>query len=66
MDLPAFGRFLSTLLGINAIAMVIAVQLSPPDPFTMVSYWLPLVPIVVLLSFLLAYRGGFEFLTDRL
>lgn len=64
MEYSTFGRFLYAQIVVNAIALVIVVTVSPPDPFTTMAYYLPVVPIVVFLSYLLVYRGGFEYISE--
>ncbi|WP_083861136.1 DUF7534 family protein [Halobiforma nitratireducens] len=66
MDYTKFGKFLLTLLVANALAIIIAGMISPPDPFTLIYYYLPLVPIVIAISYLLVYRIGFSFVTARI
>lgn len=66
MDYTTFGEFLLTLLVANMLAIIIAGMVSPPDPFTLLIYYLPLVPVVVVVSYLLVYRGGFNYVKARI
>ena len=60
MDTAALGRFLLVLLVANGIGFVIAAVVSPPDPFTQLSYYLPMFPITVVVAYVLVYKGGFD------
>lgn len=60
MDYAALGKFILTLLVTNMLAIIIAGAISPPDPFTILFYYFPLVPVVILVSYLLVYRNGFD------
>ena len=50
----------------NVIAFMIGAIVSPPDPFTQFYYYLPLVPVTVVVSYLLVYRGGFDYIKSRI
>lgn len=60
MDNAMLGRFVITVLVVNMLALIITQAVSPPDPFTIVTYYVPLVPVVILISYLLVYRNGFD------
>ena len=60
MDTAALGRFLLILLVANGIGFVIAAVVSPPDPFTQLVYYAPVVPITVIVAYVLVYKGGFD------
>lgn len=59
-------RFLRTTLGLCLLAVLIAGVVSPPDPFTMLLYAVPLLLLAPVISYLLTYGGGFDALgTNR-
>ncbi|ELZ17266.1 hypothetical protein C477_13585 [Haloterrigena salina JCM 13891] len=59
-------RFLQTTLSLCLFAVLIAGLLSPPDPFTMLLYAVPLLLLAPAISYLLTYGDGFDALrTDR-
>jgi len=60
MDTAALGKFLLTLLVANGIGFVVAAVISPPDPFTQLVYYLPVIPITVVVAYVLVYKGGFD------
>jgi Sec-independent protein secretion pathway component TatC len=66
MDYTTLSEFLLTILVSNMIAFMIGAIVSPPDPFTQFYYYLPLVPVTVVVSYLLVYRGGFDYIKDRI
>lgn len=49
------------VVGILA-SFALGAVLTPPDPFTQVRYAAGAVPIALLVAYLLAYRGGYEYL----
>lgn len=56
------NRFVKTTLWLCPLALVIATVVSPPDPITLLLYAAPLVVAAGPVSYLLVYRGGFEYL----
>lgn len=58
--------FLAIALLLGVFALMIAALVSPPDPFTLIMYSVPLLLISVFLSYLLTYKHGFEYLKSRL
>ncbi|WP_425607509.1 DUF7534 family protein [Natrinema zhouii] len=66
MDYTAFGELLLTLFIANMLAFMLVAIVSPPDPFTQIFYYLPLAPVMVVISYLLVYRGGFNYIKARI
>lgn len=66
MDYTRLGKFLLTLLVSNMIAFMIGAIVSPPDPFSQFYYYLPLAPVTVVVSYLLVYRDGFDYIKARI
>ncbi|WP_090382915.1 hypothetical protein [Natronobacterium texcoconense] len=58
-------RFVRIALLLTPVALVAAVMASPPDPFTLVRYAVPLLALVLLTAYLLAYRDGLETLESN-
>jgi len=48
------------------IAFMIGAIVSPPDPFSQFYYYLPLAPVTVVVSYLLVYRDGFDYIKARI
>lgn len=56
----AFRQFLIGVAVLLTGAFVVSAVLAPPDPFTMVAVNAALLPLVLVGSYVLAYRRGFE------
>ncbi|WP_247001909.1 DUF7534 family protein [Halosolutus gelatinilyticus] len=59
MESRAARRFLHTTLMLSVLAVMAATIAAPPDPFTMLSYAVPLVVLAPVASYLLTFRGWF-------
>ncbi|ELY71535.1 DUF7534 family protein [Natrinema versiforme] len=59
-------RFLRTTVVLWILAVVLSAIVAPPDPFTQLLYTVPLLVLAPGLSYLLSYRGGFEYLHSKL
>ncbi|MDG5760236.1 hypothetical protein QA600_12905 [Natronococcus sp. A-GB1] len=55
MHSKTFSRFLSTALLLAMLAVSIAAIVSPPDPFTLVLYSLPLLLLTSVTAYLVTY-----------
>lgn len=55
MHSKTFSKFLSAMLLLAMIAVTIAAVVSPPDPFTLVLYALPLLLVAAALAYALTY-----------
>lgn len=60
------AEFAWTLLGGTFLLFVLGAVLAPPDPFTQVLFVLAGLPVALLGSYLLAYRGGYAVIRSRL
>jgi len=65
MELSNLGRFLLTLAISSAVANLLAVLVSPPDPYTQLLYTLPLLLFALLFSYLWTYTVVFDALARR-
>ncbi|AGB39918.1 DUF7534 family protein [Natronococcus occultus] len=65
MHSRTFSTFLSTTLLFSMVAVTIAAIVSPPDPFTLVLYALPLSVVGAVAAYLLTYRTGDVSSRDR-
>ncbi|MFB6123173.1 MAG: hypothetical protein ABEJ78_06915 [Haloferacaceae archaeon] len=54
------ARFVWTLLGFSAVAMVVDALLLPPDPYTQLLFLTPAVGLGFVLAYWLVYLDGFE------
>ncbi len=54
--------FISRMFVSNMLALMIVAIVAPPDPFTQIFYYLPLAPVMMVISYLLVYRGGFNYI----
>ncbi|RQH03076.1 DUF7534 family protein [Natrarchaeobius oligotrophus] len=59
------GRFVGAFLILSGLAITVAATVLPPDPYTLVLAVVPLVVAAALVSYLLVYRGGLEYLERR-
>ncbi|WP_083866062.1 DUF7534 family protein [Natrinema gari] len=62
MDCFVIWCFLSGIFVTNMLAFMIVSIVAPPDPFTQIFYYLPLAPVMMVISYLLVYRGGFNYI----
>ncbi|WP_425601107.1 DUF7534 family protein [Halosolutus halophilus] len=44
---------------------MIAAVVSPPDPFTMIFYWIPLLLIAPIISYVITYKNGATYLKKK-
>lgn len=57
MHSKTFSKFLSTALLLAMLAVTVAAIVSPPDPFALVLYSLPLLVITSVTAYVITYRG---------
>ena len=60
MSVADLARFLGTTLVLCLLAVMIASVLSPPDPYTVLLYAVPLVAVTPVIAYFLTYRDGFD------
>ncbi|MFP8951679.1 hypothetical protein ACLI4Z_01730 [Natrialbaceae archaeon A-arb3/5] len=61
----ARAAFVRTTLVLCAVALPIAAIVSPPDPFTLLAYAIPLLLLAPVLSYVLTVGGGFDALKSN-
>lgn len=62
MRSDAFGQFLFGVGILMAAAFVLSAVVTAPDPFTQAAVSGALFPLALVVSYVLAYRRGFEWL----
>jgi hypothetical protein len=55
-----FGQFLLSLAIFMTGSLILSAAFTPPDPYTQAVAWLSALPVVLVGSYYLAYRLGFE------
>ncbi|MGQ3411648.1 DUF7534 family protein [Natrinema sp. LN54] len=60
------GQFLRTTVALWLLAVAVSGIVAPPDPFAQLLYTGPLLLLAVGVSYLLSYRGGFEYVRSKL
>lgn len=58
--------FVATLALAILVTFVVGAVATPPDPFTQLLFTAAALPVVLLLSYLLAYRGGYDYVDGLL
>lgn len=58
-------RFLAITLLLFVFSTMIAAIVSPPDPFTLVIYAVPLLLISTIISYILTYKNGIAHLKNN-
>lgn len=62
MEATGFGQFLISVLVFTTIGFMLAMMVTPPDPVTQIVAIAALLPLVIVGSYLLTYRIGYEWL----
>lgn len=62
-DRSTFGW---TLLASIALSFALAAVVTPPDPFVQVYFVVAAMPVALVVSYVLAYRGGYDALQRRI
>ncbi len=65
MEYKTLFRFLRTTVVLWLLVIVISAVVSPPDPFTQILYAIPLLFLATVISYILTYRGGFDYLETK-
>jgi Sec-independent protein secretion pathway component TatC len=60
-----FVRFSRVTVVLWILAIVIAAIVAPPDPITQLVYAFPLLLLGPVVSYVLTYRGGLEYLKSK-
>jgi hypothetical protein len=60
MTSQEFEQFLISAAVLMMAGLLASAALTPPDPFTQAAVMAALLPVVVVGSYILAYRRGFE------
>jgi O-antigen/teichoic acid export membrane protein len=60
MPSSEFGQFLLSVVLLFVTVFVLVAIVTPPDPSTQVLFWGVSVPVVLVASYVLSYRRGFE------
>ena len=54
------GQFFISVLVFTVIGFMLAMLLSPPDPFTQIIALITLLPVILAASYILTYRIGYR------